>query len=98
MAASNQHTDSDDAAVIGLLITGVVTSLAGAILSANAFPHAYDAVNIYNDGLGSAAPAPLPPYPAAPPPPYPAAPPPPYPAAPPSLPAPPPSQPPPPMR
>jgi hypothetical protein len=76
VAVSNDHGDSNDAAAIGLLVGSLVTSITGAILSANAFPHAYDAVNIYNDGLRSDAnpaqplsyPAPYqPPLPAAPP-------------------------------
>src|SRR5690348_17153034 len=54
VAASN-HTDSADQAAIGLFIGSIVASLAGAILTASAFPHDYDAVNIYNDGVDSAA-------------------------------------------
>jgi hypothetical protein len=53
VAATNHPGDSGNDVAIGLLIGSVVASLAGAILTANAFPHAYDAVNIYNDGVNA---------------------------------------------
>lgn len=49
--ATNHPSDSRDEAALGLFIGSVIASLTGAILTANAFPHAYDAVNIYNDGV-----------------------------------------------
>lgn len=54
---------------LGALIGGLTVSLVGSILAANAQPHLWNAINIYNDGLpGPAAAYPVwpQPYPAAP--------------------------------
>jgi hypothetical protein len=48
--APNQNT-SDDTAALALMLGGLGVSIVGAILAANAYPHYYDAIAIYNDGV-----------------------------------------------
>ena len=38
---------------LGLMLGGLVVEVVGLILVVNAPPHMYDAVNIYNDGIGA---------------------------------------------
>jgi hypothetical protein len=51
LTASNHSGSTGNDAGLGLLIGSIVASITGAILSASAYPHAYDAINIYNDGV-----------------------------------------------
>jgi hypothetical protein len=67
---------------LGALIGGLTVSLVGSILAANAQPHLWNAINIYNDGLPVAPAYPVWPQPYAAPPAYPG-----YPAAAPAAPA-----------
>jgi hypothetical protein len=51
LVAGNHPSDAARNTGAGLLVGGLVLDLVGVILVANAIPHSYDAVNIYNDGI-----------------------------------------------
>jgi hypothetical protein len=66
VGASSHGDDSKTNLGLGLVIGGLVADVVGFVLFLNATPHRFDAVNIYNDGLTLAPPAPAPPPAAAP--------------------------------
>ena len=88
-ARDNASDDTLRAVSISMLAGGLALAISGAIMSASAQTHMFNAINIYNDGLIAPYPPPLPQFP--PPPPYvpPAIAPPPQPLAPPPAPPPP---------
>jgi hypothetical protein len=51
LTASNPPGSTANQAGIGLLIGSIAASVTAIVLFMNAPPHAYDAVNIYNDGI-----------------------------------------------
>jgi hypothetical protein len=52
LAASNPDRDSTaNQVALGLAIGTIAAEITAIVLFANAYPHAYDAVNIYNDGI-----------------------------------------------
>jgi hypothetical protein len=51
VAASNPSESPANEVALGLLIGSIAANLTAAVLFANAYPHAYDAVNIYNDSI-----------------------------------------------
>jgi zinc transporter ZupT len=55
LTASN-HSDTSTANEVGLglIIGGIAASITAVVLFANAYPHAFDAVSIYNDGVDGA--------------------------------------------
>jgi hypothetical protein len=61
LAASNPTGSTGSDVGLGLTIGSIAANVAAAILFASAYPHAYDAVNIYNDGVDAAWAHPPPP-------------------------------------
>jgi hypothetical protein len=51
LVATHPHDSTASDTGLGLMFGSIAASITALILAVNAYPHAYDAVNIYNDGV-----------------------------------------------